>query len=115
MPDSEFLFSDLMRNPNYADYSYGIIADAIKDFESKLDSDHEVGICLASFGKSILMSVANIGYHNPSTLFFYGYVNGKPATLVQHMSQLNFLLVAEKKADPCRPPRRIGFAPPKED
>ena len=103
------------RDYSMADYTYEIILDRIKEFEEDLDSDHEVGIKLASFGQSITMSVTDIGYSNPSTLVFYGFIGEQPATLIQHVSQLNFLLLAVKKADPEKPPRRIGFALPTED
>lgn len=104
-----------VRNYNLADYSYDVIMNLIKEFEEDLDDDHEVGIKLASFGQSITMSVTEIGYANPSTLVFYGYVKNQFATLIQHMSQLNFLLLAVPKSDPVKPPRRIGFALPSED
>lgn len=57
------------------------------------------------------MSVEHIGYEEPNTLIFYGYIGDQPATLIQHMSQLNFLLLASKKADPEKPARRVkmGF------
>lgn len=55
------------------------------------------------------------GYSNPTTLVFYGYVGTQKATLVQNLNQLNFLLLAVKKADPEKPPRRIGFSQPTED
>ena len=98
-----------------ADYTYEVIMERIKDFEEGLDDDEEVAVRLASFGSSVTMTVTDIGYSNPSTLVFYGYVKDKWATLVQHMSQLNFLLLAVKKADPEKPPRRIGFSAPTED
>lgn len=104
-----------VRNYHMADYSYEVIMDRVKEFEEGLDSDHEVGVMLASFGQSVTMTVTDIGYSNPSTLVFYGYVKSDPATLIQHISQLNFLLIAVPKADPEKPPRRIGFAPPTED
>lgn len=94
-----------------ADYSYEIILERIKKFEESLDNDHEVAIMLASFGESIVMTVAKISYANPSTLIFQGYVSNQPATLIQHMSQLNLLLTVAEKADPQKPPHRIaGFA-----
>ena len=104
-----------MRNCNLADYSYEVIMERIKEFEDTLDNDHEVALRLASFGQSITLSVVDIGYSNPSTLVFHEYVGDQPATLIQHMSQLNFLLLAVKKADPEKPPRRIGFSQPTED
>ena len=95
------------KNYNLADYSYEVIMDRIKEFESELDDEHETAIQLASFGQNITMSVTDIGYSNPSTLVFHGYVGNQAATLIQHMSQLNFLLLAVPKADPAKPPKRI--------
>ena len=101
---------ELMRNYNQADYAYEIVMEEIRTFEQSLDDDHEVAIKLTSFGQSITLAVTDIGYANPSTLFFYGFVGDQKATLIQHMSQLNFLLLAVRKADPEKPARRIGFA-----
>lgn len=104
------LAKDVLRDHRMADYSYEIIMEQIKDFEAELDDDHEVAVLLASFGQSITLSVTDVGYANPSTLIFYGRTSdGSRATLVQHLSQLNFLLVAVPKAIPGKPPRRIGF------
>lgn len=98
-----------------ADYTYEVIVRRIKAFQDELDDDHEVALQLASFGQSIILSVTSIGYSNPSTLIFYGFVDGRPATLIQHMTQLNFLLLSMPKQDPEKPPRRIGFELPTED
>ena len=117
-PKLDFNIStDIARNYKLADYTYEIIMKEIKNFEETLDDDHEVALKLTSFGQSITLSVTEIGYANPSTLFFYGYIGESPATLIQHISQLNFLLLATKKADPDQPPRRIaiGFVPPNAD
>lgn len=100
---------------DYADGTYEDIVDYIKKFEAGLDSDHEVALRLASFGQSITLSVTDIGYSNPSTLVFYGYVDGRPATLIQHMTQLNFLLLSVEKAEPDKPARRIGFSLSSDD
>lgn len=98
-----------------ADYAYEVIMDRIKEFEDELDDEHEIALKLASFGQSITLAVTDIGYSNPTTLVFYGYVGTQKATLVQNLNQLNFLLLAVKKADPEKPPRRIGFSQPTED
>ena len=103
------------RDFSMADYTYEVIVDRIKEFEEDLNDDQEVAVQLASFGQSITMTVTQIGYSNPSTLVFYGFVGEKNATLIQHVSQLNFLLLAVPKADPSKPPRRIGFEQPTED
>lgn len=114
-PDFKIPAIPKFRDHTMADYAYEVIMDRIKEFEDDLDSDHEVAVRLASFGQSITMSVTEIGYSNPNTLVFYGYVGDQFATLIQHVSQLNFLLLAVKKAVPEKPPRRIGFALPNKD
>jgi len=98
-----------IRNYDMADYQYEVIMHRIKEFEKDLDDEHEVAIQLASFGKDILLNVTDIGYSNPNTLVFYGFVNGQNATLIQHMSMLSFLLLAVRKPEPEKPARRIGF------
>ena len=108
-------FSDINRDFNMASSFYEIILDRIAEFEDNLDDEHEVAIKLSSFGQSITLYVTDIGYSNPSTLIFYGYVNGQDATLIQHVSQLNFLLISVKKDDVERPVRRIGFELSTED
>jgi len=109
------LSADSVKKYELASYSHNVILKRIKQFEDSLDEEHEIALKLASFGQSVTLSVTGVGYSNPSTLVFYGYVNDQPATLIQHVSQLNFLLLAVKKADPERPPRRIGFVAPTED
>lgn len=107
--------ADLVSDPHLASWKYKKLVEQIREFEANLDQNHEVAIRLASFGTSILMSVEDFGYQNPDVLYFYGKVNGEEAQLIQHTSQLNFLLLAVQKPDPQKPPRRIGFALPNED
>ena len=83
--------------------------EQIAEFESELDSEHEILLMLASFGTSIAMSVDDIGYQNPDLLYFYGHVNGKPAQFIQNINQLNFLITAVERSDKSKPARRIGF------
>ena len=68
---------------------------------------------LAQFGSTITIAVQGMGYSNPSLLHFIGELDdGSKVELIQHVSQLNFLLVAQKKRNPGAPPRRIGFQSP---
>ena len=100
------------RDYNMADWKFEKLIEQIKDFEEGLDDDHEVALKLASFGSAIMMYVVTIGYQNPDMLYFYGFVDGQPAELIQHMSQLNFLITSVEKIDKDKPARRIGFALP---
>jgi len=92
-----------------ADVCFEYVKKSVLEFQSTLDNDHEVGVMLASFGKNITMHVTHIGYQNPNILIFAGFVDGSRAELIQHMSQLNFLLLALKKQEPEMPPVRVGF------
>lgn len=108
-PLSDFDFSRLPGDYSLADYQYEIIVKEISDFEKNLDNDHEIALKLCNFGQSILLNVTEISYHNPNLMFFYGYVNDNYTQLIQHTSQINFLLMAVPKSNPKEPPRRIGF------
>ncbi len=98
-----------IKKPDLADRKYEIIMEQIKEFQDGLSDELDVCVQLASFGSSILMYVTDIGYQNPDVLYFWGEINGNEAQLIQHMSQLNFLLMAVKKENPEDEPIRIGF------
>ena len=92
----------------WADEQFEILKRYIQNFESSLDTDHEVGIMMTNFGQSILMNVDKIAYEYPVLMVFMGEVNGQEATLIQHINQLNFMLMSVVK-EPERPKRQIGF------
>ncbi len=92
-----------------AEWKYEVLRREIEDFQNGLTDAYDVCVKLASFGTNVLMSVDEIGYQNPDILFFYGTVEGNPAQLIQHSSQLNFMLLAMPKREPGAKPRRIGF------
>ena len=98
----------------WSDTQFEILKKHIMDFEAALDDEHEVGLLLTNFGQSVLMHVTDITYEKSVLMVFNGYVNGKQATLIQHISQLNFLLTTVEKS-PERPKRRIGFLSPEEE
>ncbi len=86
---------------------------AILHFEASLDADHEVGMRLVSFGQTITFHVEDVRYHNPSLIFFRGVSSeGHRVELIQHTTQISFLLMALPKADPLQPRRKFGFGPP---
>lgn len=93
---------------SYSDTQFEIIKKHIKRFEASLDPEHEVGMWLTNFGQQVLMVVTNITYEKSVLMVFRGYVNGKEATLIQHISQLNFLLTKVPKEE-GREKRKIGF------
>ena len=93
---------------SYSDTQFSIIKKYILDFQASLDDEHDVGVMLTNFGSTVLMQVTSIGYEKSVLMVFRGYVDGREATLIQHVSQLNFLLTSVPKA-PDTPKRKIGF------
>lgn len=96
---------------SYSDTQVEVIKKHVLDFQQSLDQDHDVALLLTHFGSSILMEVTHIGYEKSVLVIFKGLVNGRESTLIQHVSQLNFLLTSVPKA-PELPKRQIGFALP---
>lgn len=94
-----------MSNP--AEWMYERIVKSIIDFEAKLDADLEVGARLVSFANQEIIHIDDVGFWGPDIIKFYGKnADGHPVELMQHMSQLNVLLIAVR---PLAEPRRIGF------
>lgn len=109
MPEIPEINVDTPIQHMWADEQFEILKRYIQDFEQSLDAEHEVGIMMTNFGQSILMNVQQITYEDPVLMVFKGYVNGRAATLIQHINQLNFMLTSVEK-EPDRPKRKIGFA-----
>ena len=105
-PPSKYMWSDTQ---------FELIKKYVEEFESSLDIEHEVGLFLTNFGQSVLMRVTQIRYEESVMLVFNGYVEGKPATLIQHIHQLNFLLTSVDRTDLDQPKRKIGFILPEND
>jgi hypothetical protein len=101
--------ADLSKSP--AESTYRRLMKYIGQFEMQLDRDHEIGGRFVSFGDDTHFHIADVGYWNPDIITFDGVdQNGNRVKLIQHVSQLNVLLVAVRKMTPAaEPPRRIGF------
>lgn len=99
-----------LTNPNLASEFYDRLTKMIEEFDGKLDQTEEVGVRLVSFGQAVTFSVEDLGYWNPSLIRFYGRLeDGTPVELIQHVSQISFLLMAIKRKNPDEPKRKIGF------
>ena len=84
------------------------LAQRLKQFQKSLGENEEIGIRLANFGEVSQINIRSIGYKDPNLMEFLGVnPDGHEVTLVQHISQLNFLLVAVKPIE--EKPYRIGF------
>ena len=89
---------------------YQRIVALINNFEADLPDTLQAGGRLVSAG-DITFSIQDIGYWDPNLIVFYGELSdGSSVELVQHISQLNLLLVAVPRHDDPKTPRRIiGF------
>lgn len=94
-----------------ASAQYNILKKRIQEFQDSLDEEHEIAFYLTSFGNSDVMYVTQIEYEDDVLLVFRGYIGDTPSVLIQHISQINFLLQAVKRADPEKPKIKIGFTP----
>lgn len=86
------------------------IIQIINDFEEPLMVEEQVGIRLTTFGNQTF-SIDSVSFRNPDIIIFSGtFQTGEPVQLVQHVTQVNLLLVAVKrKDDTSKPRRKLGF------
>lgn len=94
--------------PTSARICLNILKKEIIDFEQQLNPEYEIGLQFASFGHSVLMLIEKIECRGSDYLLFYGSIDNSPARLVQHVSQLNFILMAVKR-ESSEPRHPIGF------
>src|SRR6478735_3296077 len=101
MDESEWLLGPKIatvtvpKNYSYADTIHERILASIASFEARLSPTEEVGAKLAQFGQTVTIAIEHVGFRNPSLIEISGRtIDGSRCTLVQHMSQVNILLVA---------------------
>ncbi|MGB1207698.1 MAG: DUF6173 family protein [Paracoccaceae bacterium] len=93
--DAEILFNHLRRE--------------MAEFQEKLDETHEIGLRLANFGTSSQVHIRGISFENPNMIEFIGMLDGnQPVKVVQHINQLNLLMVAVPPVKDAAP-YRVGF------
>lgn len=87
---------------------FDFLIKRVREFEADLKQDEEIGLQLANFGVASQLHIRAIGYFNPNLVEFRGVnSDGHVVALVQHISQLSFLLIAVKPIK--EEPYRIGF------
>jgi hypothetical protein len=97
-----------------AEWAYERIILYIQNFEEQLDSDHEVGMGFVG-GDIGTLKIKGMGFFAPDMITFYGEdPNGGKMQLVQHITQLNVMLVSAPKGNIEAEPNRIGFKLAKE-
>lgn len=80
----------------------------LKDFQNGLHANEEIAIQLANYGMAAEIHIREVSFKNPNIIEFTGLNRDKNrVTLIQHISQLNFLLVATTPLEENS--YRIGF------
>ena len=97
-----------------AAFAVKAIYEEIADFESALDDNHEIGMSIVGGPSGVCLHVRDIYSYGTDKLVFDGInFDGSPLRLMQHLSQLNFLMISAKKIGDTA--SRIGFHEPKSD
>lgn len=92
-----------------AEWAHDRLVMYIRNFESQLDSQHEIAMGFAS-DESGVLRIEGLGFFDPDIITFYGRdEDGAKTQLIQHVSQLSVTLRAVPKTPSAEPPRRIGF------
>lgn len=112
-PESLPLPAAMTREPvedkSPAKWAYERLVLYIQNFEQQLDTDQEVALGLTGAEAGVLR-IEGLGYFSPDMLTFYGRdEDGARTQLIQHVSQLNVMLVALPKDAENEEPQRIGF------
>lgn len=83
-----------------------------EQFDKELDPEHEVGARLVTYGQAVEIYVDGIDGWDPSLIRFHGVRADEksPVQLIQHVSQISFLLIALPKKNPEGPKEPFGFA-----
>lgn len=85
--------------------------EEIRNYQNKLPDTEDVAMSIVQFNQSITILVKEIGYIGYNLVCFHGEdTSGKPLKLIQHVQQLNFLLMVVPKPEIEVPKRKIGFA-----
>lgn len=96
---------DIAVNP--AKWMYERLVRSVIAFEKKLDATREIGARLIQFAPGETIAIDDIGFWGPDLITFFGRnADGHPVELMQHISQVNMLLVALPVTGK---PKRIGF------
>ena len=109
VPLPEALTCEPMDTKSPAQWAYERLVVYINNFEQQLDDEHEVAMGLTG-GNVGVLQIEGLGFFAPDIVTFYGRnEDGARTQLIQHVAQLNVMLVAMPKAEPEQDPRRIGF------
>lgn len=86
------------------------IYESINDFWANIGNDYEVGMQLTSLGQGVQVYLNNLTYYEPHLIIFDSeFSDGTKMRIVQHVTQLNYAIIALPKQRQNEPKRKIGF------
>jgi hypothetical protein len=83
----------------------------VNEYQAELPEGNEVAFLVAYFGSQIMLRVEEIGYQNPQMIILIGTIDGQNcrSRIIQHLSQLNIVLMALPVIDGAEPREVTGF------
>ncbi len=106
MPDTASRSAD----ENLAGTFYRRLLQWVSDFDQSLDEEHGVGVRSVTSGQTMVFHLSGISYCNPALMRFVGATDeGEPVEMIQHVSQINMVLVKMRRLDPEQPKSKIGL------
>lgn len=108
--DADNLDFKYKTNNNFsAGHIYKSVVKGIKEFEENLPENSMSSNKFIIFGNE-LVAIDYVTYQNPEIFIFNGTtIEGEPVQIMQHISQLNILLMATRKTESQVTVRKIGF------
>ena len=92
-----------------ARWAYERVILYIQNFEQQLKPDQDVAMGFTG-GDAGVIRIEGLGYFDPDIITFYGTnEDGAKTQLVQHVTQLNVMLMARPVLPEQEEPNRIGF------
>ena len=95
---------------SYASNTARFIYDSIIEFWTSIGDNYEVGMQLTSLGQGLQVYLNSLDYFEPHLIIFNSeFPDGTKMRIVQHITQLNYALIALPKKNQDEPRREIGF------
>ena len=107
--ESAALAEGLHQTDNPAEWAFVRLSRLIKEFESRLDPDDEVGVRGVGMPGDGVLMIHDLGFWGPDLLMFFGRdPGGEPVTRLQHVTRLKVVQSAKPHPQPEKPARRHG-------